>query len=339
MKSKFQHYLIIGLSALLLPAGLSAQIYVDAENEVGIGTTLPGSKLEVITSSATHGTNVDLTNNYTGSSYQVGIENVVNNTGTGTRYGIRNYSYALTSNSGYNYGMYNVVDGGNWYSYGIYNDLFQPSTATTGNLYGVINFMTADGNGTVYGNYVGLYSGTSTTGNRYGYYAYVENDGSGTKYGVYSNVSGAGNYAGYFSGNVTVTGTFSNPSDARTKQNVRPIASALATIGQLQPRSYEYRQDMGMNLPEGQQFGFVAQDLEQVLPQLVTQIKAPVNVEADQAAARKGEYAHPDPTYTEIKAVNYIGLIPILTQAIQELQGEVKAQAAEIATLKAQIKH
>jgi hypothetical protein len=338
MKSKFQHYLIIGLGALLLPAGLSAQIYVDAENEVGIGTTLPGSKLEVITSSATHGTNVDLTNNYTGSSNQVGIENVVNNTGTGSRYGIRNFSYATTTNSGYAYGMYNVVNGGTWYTYGIYNNMYQPSTAT-GNLYGVINYMNADGNGTAYGNYVGLYSANGVTGNRYGYYATVENAGTGTKYGIYTSVSGAGNYAGYFSGNVTVTGTFSNPSDARTKQNVRPIASALHTVGQLQPRSYEYRQDMGMNLPEGQQFGFVAQDLEQVLPQLVTQIKAPIDVEADHDAARKGEYAHADPTYTEIKAVNYIGLIPILTQAIQELQGEVKAQAAEIATLKAQIKH
>lgn len=339
MKSKFQHYLILGLSALLLPAGLSAQIYVDAENEVGIGTTTPGSKLEVITSSATHGNAVELTNNYTGSGYQIGIQSTINTTGTGTRYGIHMTTLTSSSNGGYAYGIRNQVDGGSWYTYGIYNNMYQPSTATSGHLYGVLNYMNADGNGAAYGNYVGLYSASGVTGNRYGYYATVENAGTGTKYGIYTSVSGSSNYAGYFSGNVTVTGTFSNPSDARTKQNVRPIASALTTIGQLQPRTYEYRQDMGMNLPEGQQFGFVAQDLEQVLPQLVTQIKAPVDVEVDHDAARKGEYAHPDPTYTEIKAVNYIGLIPILTQAIQELQGEVKAQAAEIATLKAQIKH
>ncbi len=60
------------------------------------------------------------------------------------------------------------------------------------------------------GGYIGVYSSVNPTGSVYpGYFGVVGSvvGGSGTNYGVYGNAGGSGiNYAGYFDGNVTVTG-------------------------------------------------------------------------------------------------------------------------------------
>ena len=58
----------------------------------------------------------------------------------------------------------------------------------------------------------------------------------------------------------------------------------------------------GMNLPTDMQHGFTAQNIESVFPELVK--LNPAKKEQPQ----------------EFKAVNYIGMIPILTEAIQEQQ-------------------
>jgi hypothetical protein len=59
-----------------------------------------------------------------------------------------------------------------------------------------------------------------------------------------------------------------------------------------------------MNLAKGKQFGFVAQDVEKVLPELVV-------TNYDKTKDAKSPVAY--------KALNYIGFIPILTAALQEL--------------------
>ncbi len=75
-----------------------------------------------------------------------------------------------------------------------------------------------------------------------------------------------------------------------------------------------------MNLPNGEQIGFIAQDLEKVFPQLVKNI-------IDQQP-EKGKQ-------TEYKGVNYIGLIPLLAKAIQEQQEEITALKQEVKNLSA----
>jgi hypothetical protein len=60
-----------------------------------------------------------------------------------------------------------------------------------------------------------------------------------------------------------------------------------------------------LNLAKGTQFGFVAQELETVFPELVEDGAAPgVNRE----------------DVINYKGVNYIGMVPVLTKAIQEQQ-------------------
>lgn len=87
------------------------------------------------------------------------------------------------------------------------------------------------------------------------------------------------------------------------------MQNALAKLLQLQPSTYNYRIDefSFMNLSEAKQIGFVAQDVEEIFPELVSTVSHPKS--------------HGKETDIEkYKAINYIGLIPVLTQAVKEQQ-------------------
>lgn len=156
-----------------------------------------------------------------------------------------------------------------------------------------------------------------------------------------------GYYAGYFVGNVKVTGTIDgtliSSSDGQLKENVEPLAdgntrgeSTLTKLGLLTPVSYNYkdttaakskidhrtkidRKDLTEEdeefwdelfeeeiveepnqVMEKRHFGFIAQELQEVYPDLVYQ---------------------KDDGYL---AVNYTELIPILVQSIKELNEKVE---------------
>jgi hypothetical protein len=90
-------------------------------------------------------------------------------------------------------------------------------------------------------------------------------------------------------------------SDARLKTNIEVITNALATIMQINGVTYNWSEEMLRMSPSksGQTgYGFIAQELEKVLPHLV----------------KAGDY----------KSIQYDGLIPILLQAIKELYLEIE---------------
>jgi hypothetical protein len=124
-------------------------------------------------------------------------------------------------------------------------------------------------------------------------------------WGLYSYATTAG-YAGYFSGNVYCSGTYL-PSDERLKANILPLQNGLEKIMKLDVKTYDFKTDEfpELNLPTHRQNGFIAQNLESVFPELVK-----LN------PAKKEQPA-------EFKAVNYIGLVPVLTEAIQEQQKQL----------------
>ncbi len=114
---------------------------------------------------------------------------------------------------------------------------------------------------------------------------------------------------------VATSATFT--SDAQFKQDIKSEDSALEMIKQLNPVSYTFKSEnkFGFAFPSAVQHGFIAQELEKVLPELV----ANHNLEGT------GTY----------KSVNYNGVIAILTKGIQELSAEVenlKSQLAEAKT-------
>lgn len=101
-------------------------------------------------------------------------------------------------------------------------------------------------------------------------------------------------------------------SDARYKQNIQPIASPLTTLLQLKGKSYEWNRSAFPNqgFDSTAQMGFIAQEVEKVLPQLVT-------------TDSKG-----------YKAINYTQVIPLLTEAIREQQTKIEQLEQQVQEIK-----
>lgn len=323
--------------ALVYTVG-NAQIHVATDGDVGVGTTSPSAKLHVVLSGTSASYAGYVQNNRSDAGTKYGIYNYVSSAGTGSRYSLLNYCINGSANTSSTYGAYNYTAGGTGFLRGDYNYAYQPSGATS-TAYGAYNYLYAQTSSTGYGMYNYAYTPSSATGSRYGLYNICNNYGSGgTTYALYSSVnSGTGTrYAGYFNGDVHVQGNLTWTSDERTKENISNLDGALALIDKLQPKSYNFKADMDMNLPEGEQFGFVAQELETALPGLVKTIEHPtqpgeVVIEplSDEAIAN-GEVQEFDETSSdkkgqELKTVNYVALIPILVQAIKEQQQEIEA--------------
>lgn len=118
-----------------------------------------------------------------------------------------------------------------------------------------------------------------------------------------------------------------NHSDARAKEDVKNMNLAVPTLLQLRPVTFKWKESVSplnataeggaaadsLSLPAGTdngvQYGFIAQEVEEVLPDIVR-------------TEENGE-----------KLVNYTALIPLLVQSVQELQKTVEAQAAMIEQL------
>ena len=142
-------------------------------------------------------------------------------------------------------------------------------------------------------------------------------------------LAGTGNQVVFYN---SATSTFNsiqvanvyNYSDARAKDNIKPLTTGLDAVLQLRPVSYTWKPETAVTLAatesgssvangpveEGQtQYGFLAQEVEAVLPD----------------AVKTDEEGH--------KMINYTAIIPMLVQAVQQLQATVDAQSVKIAEL------
>ncbi|MCC5946698.1 MAG: tail fiber domain-containing protein [Bernardetiaceae bacterium] len=138
----------------------------------------------------------------------------------------------------------------------------------------------------------------SNTTNGVGVYGYATNAAAFGVYGTCENL--AADWAGYFFGDVNATGGYFNISDARLKRNISHKSEVLSNLSALSAYSYQLIGDV----TERMHYGFMADELETVHPRLVSTKKI-----GDQS----------------IKVVNYIGMIPLLTQAANELNRKVEA--------------
>ena len=161
--------------------------------------------------------------------------------------------------------------------------------------------------------------------------------GSGIK-GMHMAISGGGigiqgvtnspaaAWAGIFMGDIGLTGAIWNISDARFKKNILPVSSVLAKVMELKVKKYNMRADEfpGLSLnPNKSEFGFIAQELKEVFPEIVQQKAIPdplvLNSNKQNKEMVEGYYT-----------VNYISLVPILTKAIQEQQNQILALNEQI---------
>jgi hypothetical protein len=95
-------------------------------------------------------------------------------------------------------------------------------------------------------------------------------------------------------------------SDERFKTNIKPIKSALEKITALAGYSYQFKSENGQNFPKGVHFGLLAGETETIVPELVSR--------------DPGGYL----------AVDYIGLIPLLIEAMKELSNDVQTRKNEL---------
>jgi hypothetical protein len=131
-------------------------------------------------------------------------------------------------------------------------------------------------------------------------------------------------------GGIRCVGAVNTTSDARLKQNIRPVGNALQNVLKLNGVRYTFRDAAfpTMNFPKGEQIGVLAQEVEKVYPELVS-------------TDDKG-----------YKSVNYAQLNAVLIEAIKEQQKEIEAAKTkntqlekdntaikqDLETLKAQVK-
>ena len=122
----------------------------------------------------------------------------------------------------------------------------------------------------------------------------------------------------YSNGTVqNATGTYTTISDAKLKENVVDATPKLENLAKLRVVNYNLIGD------ELKQIGFIAQEIEQVFPNLVFE-----TTDLDEKNQPTGETT---------KGVKLTVMIPMLVKAMQELKAIVDAQAAEIAELKAKV--
>lgn len=123
-------------------------------------------------------------------------------------------------------------------------------------------------------------------------------------------------YRFYVTGTGTINATNTSItaiSDQSLKENVRDLETGLSQVMALRPRRFDWKEDTGIG--EKNVAGFIAQELEQVLPELVY------------------EYQYKN---DEVKKSIKMGdILPTLVKAIQEQQAIIQSMEARLAALEA----
>lgn len=126
------------------------------------------------------------------------------------------------------------------------------------------------------------------------------NEGADLVFGTTSNASGNGfsttNIYMRIASTGLITGDFNDTSDIKLKKNVRDFdKTGLEIVKDIKPRVFDWKQeDKGSNI-----FGFVAQELEQVIPTAV------IN--------------------GAVKSINVTSIVSVLVHSVQELKRELDA--------------
>jgi hypothetical protein len=101
-------------------------------------------------------------------------------------------------------------------------------------------------------------------------------------------------------GDIFVDGSLCAVSDVSYKKNIKLLNNNVSDkIMKLKPKIYELKNDTTSQL----HYGFIAQEVEDVYPELV--------------------YNKPDQKYNNIKSLNYLEIIPLLVNKIQNMQREI----------------
>ena len=112
-------------------------------------------------------------------------------------------------------------------------------------------------------------------------------------------------------GSLNSSGAWVNASDVSLKENIADIEYGIDTVKSLKPRKYTMKE--GGN----SEVGFIAQEMESVVPEVVNTSE--------------------NPNKDEIKGISYGQLTAVLTKAIQELSAKVDTLETENTAIKARL--
>jgi hypothetical protein len=180
------------------------------------------------------------------------------------------------------------------------------STSTFVNSIGILGVATVDNNNPIAYGVRGRASGSSRAN-----YSIFGDAASGSS-NVANSTGGLGNYAGYFAGNVYIA-TLLTPSDEIIKQNITSIENATTILNQLNPKTFNFKTEdfPHMNLSSQLQYGLIAQEVETVLPELITNNYHPANVDTAGNVINEA---------VEFKGLDYKAFVPILIAGFKEQQ-------------------
>jgi hypothetical protein len=131
---------------------------------------------------------------------------------------------------------------------------------------------------------------------------------------VYSTGASAYRFYVGMQGQIYATNTtISAISDHRFKENIRDLNVGLAEVMALKPRLYDWKEGKGADIKNAR--GFIAQEFEQVFPDLIDEWRDP---------APEGEEPY--------KSVRQ-DFIPVLVKALQEMKAIIDDQATTIQSL------
>ena len=121
-------------------------------------------------------------------------------------------------------------------------------------------------------------------------------------------------------GSIEYTGTITDVSDQRKKENVQDLENSLSKICQLNGKSYEMIDDNEGE--EGTELGFIAQEVQQIFPEIVKVV--------ERQESEDGETQ-------EYLGVSYIQLIAPLVESIKEQQTIIEDLKSQNESLAARI--
>ena len=98
--------------------------------------------------------------------------------------------------------------------------------------------------------------------------------------------------------------TSTNPSDERLKDDITDLQYGLNEILQLRPVSYNWKND---TINQGKQFGFIAQEVQEIMPELISEF---TTIEDEEEVVRLG--------------LDKEGIYATLVNAIKELKAEIE---------------
>jgi len=135
---------------------------------------------------------------------------------------------------------------------------------------------------------------------------------SANGYHMYSTGAAAYRFYVGYGGTIFATSTtISGISDVRYKENIRDLDVGLDAVLALKPRKFDWKEGKGADVKNAR--GFIAQEFEQVFPDLIDEWK-------DKPPEGEEPYKSVRPD-----------LMPIVIKAIQELSAKVQALEAKVA--------